>query len=169
MKTERKTVAPEQLLETYRQLLWEENAGPLPLVVTGNSMSPFLIHGRDRVWLARPDRPIHRGDILLYRRENGMYVLHRVYAVEAGAFTMVGDAQTDLERGIQAAQVIAVVTQAERKGKMLTPGCFWWDFFERVWIRILPLRRPICLLYSLLRRHSVRKGKNGEKCEKNVQ
>lgn len=169
MKTERKTVAPEQLLETYRQLLWEENAGPLPLVVTGNSMSPFLIHGRDRVWLARPDRLIHRGDILLYRRENGMYVLHRVYAVEAGVFTMVGDAQTELERGIQTAQVIAVVTQVERKGKMLTQGCFWWDFFERAWVWILPLRRPIHRLYSLLRGHHVHAERNAGKGRKNVE
>lgn len=163
MKTERKTVAPEQLLETYRQLLWEENAGPLPLVVTGNSMSPFLIHGRDRVWLARPDRPVHRGDILLYRRKNGMYVLHRVYAVEAGAFIMVGDAQTKLEKGIQQKQIIAVVTKAERKGKMLTPGCFWWDFFERVWVRIPTLRRTIHRLYSLLRGHRACQEKSTEK------
>lgn len=150
MKTECKTVAPEQLLEAYRKLIWEENAGPLPLTVTGSSMSPFLIHGRDRVWLSRLTRPIRRGDILLYRRENGMYVLHRVYGVQEGAFTMVGDAQTELEHGIRPEQVIAIVTWVERKGKILMPGCFWWDFFERIWIRNLRLRRPIHRLYSMI-------------------
>lgn len=169
MKTECKTVAPEQLLEAYRKLIWEENAGPLPLVVTGNSMSPFLIHGRDRVWLSRPVRPVRRGDVLLYRRENGAYVLHRVYGVQEGVLAMVGDAQTELEPGVRQEQVLAIVTQAERKGKMLMPGCFWWDFFAGVWIRILPLRRPMHRLYSMLCRHCARKGENGEKCEKNVQ
>lgn len=150
METRHKILAPELLIEEYRKLLWEENAGPLPLTVTGNSMSPFLIHGRDSVWLSRPPRPVRRGDILLYRRENGMYVLHRVYKVTKESYTMLGDAQTEPERGIRAEQVIAVVTRVERKGQCLVPGCFWWFFFEKIWIRVVPLRKGIHGVFSLL-------------------
>ena len=63
---------------------------------------------------------------------------------------MVGDAQVIPERGIHPEQVIAVMTSALRKGKRQAPGCFWWEFFEKVWIRMLPLRRPVRATYTLL-------------------
>lgn len=153
MKTQVKTVAPEILLEEYRQLLnSEEKIEALPLVVTGSSMTPFLVGGRDRVFLSRVTRPVRRGDILLYRRRTGAYVLHRVYRAEEKGYTMVGDAQTELEPGIRPEQVIAIVTRAQRKGKTQEPGTFWWEFFEKVWIRMIPLRRIAVKGYSIFRK-----------------
>lgn len=148
MKTETKFMAPEVLMEEYRRLLEEENIDSLPLVVSGSSMTPFLIGGRDTVFLSRLRRPVRRGDILLYRRGSGAYVLHRVYRVTEQGLTMVGDAQRELEPGIRREQVIAIVTRVERKGKVLAPGNFWWEFFEQVWIRILPLRGLIHRAFS---------------------
>lgn len=153
MKTETKTIPPEVLLEEYRQLLRDDpSVDALPLVITGNSMSPFLIHGRDTVYLSRLTRPIRRGDMLLYQRENGGYVLHRVYKAAPEGLTMIGDAQTVLEPGIRQEQAIAIVTRVERKGKLLGPGSFWWAFFEKIWIRIIPLRRTVEHLYSWTKR-----------------
>ena len=151
MKTQTKILPPELLLEEYRKLLQEENVKELPLTITGNSMSPFLIHGRDTVYLSRLTRPARRGDMLLYRRDNGAYILHRVYAVTPDAYTMVGDAQTELEHGIRPDQVIAVVTRVARKEQELCPGSFWWDFFATAWLRLLPLRRPIHRLYTAVK------------------
>ena len=151
MKTETRILPPEVLLEEYRKLLQEEDVKELPLTITGNSMSPFLIHGRDTVYLSRLTRPARRGDVLLYRRDNGAYVLHRVYAVTPETYTMVGDAQTELESGIRPDQVVAVMTRATRKDKELRPGDFWWDFFETTWLRFLPMRRPIHKLYTIMK------------------
>ena len=152
MKTQTRTMEPEVLLEEYRRLLREDpSIDALPLVITGNSMSPFLIHGRDTVYLSRLTRPVRRGDMLLYQRENGSYVLHRVFKAAPESLTMIGDAQTILEPGIQPEQVIAVVTRVERKGKPLGPGSFWWGFFEKIWIWIIPLRRVAERLYSWVR------------------
>ena len=152
MKTQTKIMQPEVLLEEYRQLLQDDpSIDVLPLVITGNSMSPFLIHGRDTVYLSRLTRSIHRGDMLLYQRENGNYVLHRVFKAAPESLTMIGDAQTILEPGIRREQVIAIVTRVERKGKPLGPDSFWWGFFEKIWIRIVPLRRIAERLYSWVR------------------
>ena len=150
MEKTRRILPPEVLLEEYRQLLQNEEIESLPLIISGNSMSPFLIHGRDTVYLSRLTRPAKRGDVLLYQRDNGAYILHRVYKIEGNTLTMVGDAQVILERGIRPEQVIAVMTSALRKGKRQAPGCFWWDFFEKVWIRMLPLRRLVRAAYTLL-------------------
>lgn len=153
MEIQTKIVQPEVLLEEYRRLLREDpSVDALPLVITGNSMSPFLIHGRDTVYLSRLTRPVRRGDMLLYQRSSGSYVLHRVYKAGPESLTMIGDAQTMLEPGIRREQVIAIVTRVERKGKLLGPGSFWWAFFEKVWIRIIPLRRTAERLYSLVKR-----------------
>ena len=141
--------APEVLLEEYRQLLQDESIDALPLIISGNSMSPFLVHGRDTVYLSRLTRPVKRGDVLLYQRSNGVYIFHRVYRVENNSFTMVGDAQTELELGIRSEQVIAIMTSVERKGKRQAPGSFWWEFFEKVWIRIVPLRPLMRRVYAI--------------------
>lgn len=125
----------------------------LDLPVWGNSMNPFLVHGRDRVRLQAPNRPLKTGDIALYRRENGDYILHRICAVKDGCYTMVGDAQTHREWGIRPDQIIAVALWAERKGRVQRPGSFWWEFFARIWVRIIPLRPGLVRLYLLLRRH----------------
>ena len=153
METKRNILPPEVLLEEYRRILLEEpEVAALPLVISGSSMTPFLADGRDTVYLSRLERPARRGDMLLYQRAGGQYVLHRVWKAEKdGTFTMVGDAQTELEPGIREDQIIAIVTSVVRKGKPMAPGGFWWEFFEKVWIRMVPLRPLFWRVYSRLR------------------
>ena len=153
MNMKRTILPPEVLLEEYRRILAEEpEVAALPLVISGSSMTPFLVDGRDTVYLARRERPARRGDMLLYQRSSGQYVLHRVWKAEKdGTFTMVGDAQTELEHGIREEQIIAIVTSVVRKGKPMASGDFWWEFFAKVWIRMVPLRPLFWKAYSRLR------------------
>lgn len=148
MESHHKVLPPEVLLPQLLPLL--EEADAIPLVISGGSMSPFLVHGRDTVFLSRVDRPLKRGDMILYRRDSGKYILHRIWKVENGSYTLVGDAQFQLEPGIRPEQVLAIVHSVQRKGKHLTQGDFWWEFFEKVWIRMVPLRRPIVNAYTVL-------------------
>ena len=112
MERHQRVMQPEILLEEYRRLLKDENITALPLVISGNSMSPLLVHGRDTVYLSRLDRPAKRGDVLLYKRDSGAYILHRVYKADKDSYTMVGDAQTQLEQDIRPDQIIAIMTSA---------------------------------------------------------
>lgn len=144
-----KVVAPEVLVEPLLGLLEETES--VPLVISGSSMTPFLVHGRDTVYLSKVQHPLKRGDMILYRRSGGAYILHRIYQVENASYTLVGDAQTQLEPGIRSDQVLAQVTAVRRKGKLLQSGSFWWDFFEKVWIRMVPLRPAVLAGYSRLR------------------
>ena len=150
MEEVRKSLDTAQLLESYRELLQQVDS--LPLRVTGNSMAPFLVHGRDTVTLSRISRPLKTGDVVLYQRSGGAYVLHRIARCQNGVYTMVGDAQTFLEPGISASQMIAVVSAVCRKGKTLGPHDFWWVFFEKIWIRLLPLRPTLLRLYGTFRK-----------------
>ena len=146
MESKLRIVDAQRLAESLLELV--EQGETVPLVISGNSMSPFLVHGRDTIYLSRLTRTVKKGDALLYRRDDGAYIFHRVYKVEKDSFTMVGDAQTELEPGIGPEQVIAIMTSAMRKGKKQAPGCFWWEFFEKVWINFVPQRKLLMAAYT---------------------
>lgn len=150
MKPEVRTVEPEQLMADLLQTL--EHTEPVPLIISGSSMDPFLVHGRDTVFLCKPKRPAKRGDMLLYRRANGQYILHRVYKVQDGLLTMIGDGQLSLEPGIRPEQVQAAVCAVRRKGKLRKPGHPVWVFYEKIWIRMIRGRARLLGLYRRIRR-----------------
>ena len=145
-----KILEPEQLMPQLLEML--EVTEPVPLVISGSSMTPFLVHGRDTVYLTKIRQPLKRGDMVLYRRDSGNYILHRICRVEGETYIMVGDAQTWLETGIRRDQILARVTAVRRRGKLLQKGSFWWDFFEKVWIRMVPLRPLAMGTYSRIKK-----------------
>ncbi|MBD5391106.1 hypothetical protein HDR67_03785 [bacterium] len=83
--------------------------------VNGKSMQP-LLHANDVVEIAAIDS-VHVGDILLYRRENGQFVLHRVRKIEPNGYTFVGDHQALVEKNISASQLIGKVISYKKQGK----------------------------------------------------
>lgn len=91
--------------------------------ITGTSMLPLLVQGRDRVTLSRVESDengkavLAVGDLPLYRRKDGAFVLHRIVGIENGTYTMCGDNQFILEKGIEPGQIIGVVTRILRDGK----------------------------------------------------
>ena len=117
--------------------------------IAGSSMSPFLCHNRDYIFFTKPDRPLRRGDVVFYQRGTGQYVMHRIWKQGSRGFYIVGDAQTVIEGPVREDQIFALIIKVQRKGKILQPGDFWWEFFEHVWIRIVPVRRIILKLYSM--------------------
>lgn len=149
MEPKVRVIASQELMPQLLQLLQE--AQFVPLVISGNSMSPFLRHGRDTVYLSRVTKPPKRGDMVLYRRENGSYILHRIYCCRDGLYDMVGDGQCSLEPDIRPDQILAVVTAVRRKGKLLKKGSVLWKFFEHAWLVLLPVRPAISRLNGRLR------------------
>ncbi len=148
MIAERHILPPETLVPKILALL--EVSDAVPLVITGSSMTPFLAHQRDIVYLSKPVRPLKRGDMIFYHRDNGQYVLHRICKIKDGRYWLVGDAQCDIEPGIRPDQIIAVVNAVRRKGKLIKPGDVSWEFFEHLWIRMIPLRPVAFKIHSLI-------------------
>ncbi len=129
----------QAFLDTICDLL-RQGEKNVPIPVVGSSMVPFLVNG-DTVYLDLPDTPIKRGDILLYTRAGGRYILHRVYKVKKdGSFIMVGDGQTQLEHLPSREQIHARVTRARHKGKEQRPGQLRWWAYRCLWLWLLPLR-----------------------------
>lgn len=129
-----------------------EEGREVSMLISGSSMSPFLCHGRDQVYFKAPDRPLRVGDMVFFQRRSGQYVLHRICKVKDGSYYIVGDAQTAIEGPVSREQIFALVTRVRRKGRVLAPGDFWWEFFARVWVRLIPLRPLLVRAYGLFRR-----------------
>lgn len=120
--------------------------------VLGSSMAPFVVHERDTIYFKRPERKLKKGDIAFFQRNNGQYVVHRIYKVKGDEYYFVGDNQTLIEGPIEKGQIFATVTRVIRKGKEIRPGDLWWLFFEKIWINMIPLRRITIKAYGLIRR-----------------
>ena len=146
MEPELRVEEPRVLMPKLLALLEETES--VPLVISGSSMSPFLVHRRDTVYLSRVCRTLKKGDMILFRRDSGDYILHRILRTENGLYTLIGDAQNWVEP-VREDQILALVTAVRRKGRLLTEGSFRWIFFEKIWLRMIPLRRPIMKLYAL--------------------
>ena len=112
-----------------------------------------MLHNRkDQVTIAPVTDRCKQGDVILYRRENGRYVLHRVYKIRKdGAFLMLGDSQR-MPEPVEAAQLRAMVSSVRCGGENCGPGSFRWWFFAVPWLRLARWRPQIARLLSLFRK-----------------
>jgi hypothetical protein len=118
--------------------LLREGQTHVPVVIAGQSMTPFLDPG-DTVFLDLPSRPIERGAVILFSRFSQKYVLHRV--VKAGeTYSCIGDNQFELEEGLRHDQMIAVVTGFTRGSREYSVDHRGYRLYCRIWHYSRPLR-----------------------------
>ena len=120
------------------------------VVISGNSMTPFLVDGRDRILISPVRQPLKKGDMAFYQRRSGHYVMHRICSVKNGReYYLIGDAQNTVEGPVDRDQIFGVITAVCRKGKWIRRGDWCWEFFCRVWINVIPLRRVLWKGYRM--------------------
>ncbi len=123
--------------ETIRTVL--DSGGEFRIYPKGTSMLPLIRAGLDSVCLEKAAGNLKQGDIAFYLRDSGEYVLHRVVKAENGHYSMCGDNQLVLEKGLENRHIIGVVTRLYRGEKLLnTKGSgyrlylfLWRSFFIR--------------------------------------
>ena len=125
-----------------------EEGREVSMLIAGSSMSPFLIHERDMIYFKKPDRELKKGDMVFFQRRSGQSIMHRIWKVRPEGYYIVGDAQTQIEGPVERDQIFARITKVRRKGKWLEPGDFWWEFFEHVWLHMIPLRHVLMRWYA---------------------
>ena len=106
-------------------------------------MTPTLIDRVSQVRLVELSTP-KCGDMVLYRRDNGQFVIHRI--VKCGGddtFALCGDAQYQLEAGIRRDQMIALVSAFTRRGGWISCANAAYQCWWRVCVFLRPWRH-IC-------------------------
>ena len=141
------------------------------LTITGHSMSPFLRNKKDQVVLVACDpTALQPGDVPLYQRRNGKYILHRIVERDDGSvrtrwgeegalpsrcdslqYTMLGDAQWQEEPHIAPDQIIAVAKAFISRGKRWECDSEAYRNNRLRWHRMLWLRPFLVRFYHLPR------------------
>lgn len=122
--------------------------------ITGTSMLPLLVQGRDFVKIEKCDRKLEVGDIPLYRRDDGHFVLHRVVKIEKdGSYTMCGDNQFVLEKGITDSHIIGVVNTLIIDGREIdAKSDAEYLKYRKKYVKNVKMRYPKRRIASLIRK-----------------
>lgn len=129
----------EELSPILSHLL--EQGRTVTIQVTGTSMLPLWMHRRDQVVLGHcAEGCLKKGDIVLYRRENGQYVLHRIMKLYDREMSLCGDAQSKLEKNVPVDAVIAKVVKICRKGKWFSCDHKGYLLYVYLWGIARPIR-----------------------------
>lgn len=134
-----KVIPNEDFFDLVDQLIKEGRK----VVITpkGNSMMPFIRNGRDEVTLESLSRPAEVGDIILARIGSN-YVMHRVFAVDGDAITLMGDGNLSGKEYCGHADVIGIVTGISKDGGEPVP-----PVKGKLWRMLRPIRRFILVVY----------------------
>ncbi len=131
----------QELLPFIEEALNNNKTFTIP--ITGTSMLPLLVKGRDTVTIKKCETTLKKGDLPLYRRQDGSFVLHRVVSVEAdGTYTMCGDNQFLKEKGIAHTAIIGVVTAITRNGKTFSVDSKKYQLYVKLGLLLLNVRYP---------------------------
>lgn len=89
--------------------------GRLVYTNVGDSMFPIIREG-DLLVIEAIREPLKVGDVPLYKRDSGQYVMHRIVGIRNGKYMMKGDNRTFVEKGITDKHIIGVLTGIVRNG-----------------------------------------------------
>ena len=107
----------------------------------GYSMYPLFIPGRDEAVIA-PCRAetLHRGDVVLYRRDQSILVLHRIWKIRKDGFYMVGDNQTAIEGPLRPDQIRGKLIACYRNGREVSTRNPFYRMLTGFWLAFRPFR-----------------------------
>lgn len=119
--------------------------------VTGISMYPLLHNRSDTVVLEKADT-IKKYDIVLHKRKDGSYILHRIIKKKGDVLTIAGDFEIQKEHPVYSSQVIARVTGFVRNGVYHDVNELFFRIYALIWVAIFPFRLTAVRLLRFLRR-----------------
>lgn len=115
----------------------------------GNSMYPFIAHGRDSVVLQKAN-DLTTGDIVLVRLPAQTYVLHRIYKIEGEWLTLMGDGNLHATERCRREEVLGKAVSILRNGQRVVECS---SLAERMkafcWRKLLPVRRYLLFVCRL--------------------
>lgn len=151
MLNQKKEVQLDMLMPIIREKL---NMGAeVELIASGNSMFPLLRHRKDAYWLTQVSgEDVKKYDMILYQRDDGKYVLHRVVGKGTEGYILRGDNQYENEYPVRPDQVIGKICRFSKNGKQMTCENLWYRVYAVVWVNTVSVRRAFPTLQRLVYR-----------------
>lgn len=112
----------------------------------GVSMMPLIRQGKDLMIIEkRENYRLKKHDIVLFERENGALVLHRISDVLDDGYMILGDNCIDKEY-VREESVLGLMTGLLRNGKKIDLDSTVYKTYVKFWTGIYPLRRMLMKL-----------------------
>lgn len=117
-----------------------DTAGVIVHTNKGTSMMPLLRENRDLMVIRkRGAGRFHKYDAVLFLRDDGEYVLHRILRVNPDSYWIVGDNCASGET-VREEQVLGILTEILRDGRTIRVTDKGYRIFVRIWCALFPLR-----------------------------
>ncbi len=111
----------------------------ISVLTAGNSMRPMLREHRDVVVIKRVDRPLKKGDVVLYPGKD-KFILHRIVAQKSDRFIMRGDNNFFTEN-VKKTSVIGILKEFYRDGKYVNLKSAKYRLYTFYIMHSYPFRR----------------------------
>ena len=105
----------------------------------GESMQPLLYEGKTLAVLQPVSGPLKKGDVVLYKRPDGLFVMHRIAKVCGSAYVIRGD-NCYYQETVYPEQILGVMTEVVRGGKTIPVTDFAYRCYWKFWLASYPMR-----------------------------
>lgn len=130
-------------IEEWYRLSKEGRHIPVEITLGGVSMQPLIRKDRDVVTILPLQEEPKVGDIVLFRREDGAYVVHRVYRAEGEQIVTLGDNCENPDPPLKREQVLGKVVKIRRGKRIIDPDSLSQQRKGKRRMKYLPVRRKI--------------------------
>lgn len=112
---------------------------PVITLTSGDSMEPLLFHHSTRVVIVKAHFPLKKGDLPVYKRPSGQFVMHRIVDVKEPYYYTRGDNRYFKEE-VPQEWILGIVKEIYRKDKHFMVSDWRYRIYVKVWNIIFPLR-----------------------------
>ncbi len=142
-------------MESTTRLDELESSGFIVIPIKGVSMNPLLYSYKSHVLIEKPEGRLGINDVVLYVRDDGTQVLHRIISFDGDIALIRGDNTYSLER-VPASNIKGVAKSFWRSGKEnsheISVNDRLYKCYVRIWNFTYPVRKLWFMLKSRLKR-----------------
>lgn len=140
-----KVFSLEELVPVLKETL--EVSGEVSFASRNDEMKPIIRGNGDAVTLIKPKEKLKKGDVVLYKRENGEYVLRRIVFVNKDTYVACGDNERTNEYKIADEQILGMLLSYDRNGKTHKTS----DTNYKIYVFLLPVIKLLISGYKWLK------------------
>ena len=119
----------------------------------GTSMQPLLVSGRDKVCIEKLKTKPKKHDVILYKRSDGTYILHRVKKAYKNTYTMWGDNHSAVEYGVTNEQVLGILVGYYKCEKYIDINkSFKYKLYKLFWCNCVLVRKVVFKLRKIFKK-----------------
>ena len=124
-----------------------ENGAEISVEVPNSDMMPTMREFYDTVTVSKPQSPLKKNDVVVYRGSDGKPVLSRIVYVNNGTYSLSGDGQKTTDYNVADSQIIGVMISFDRKEKSISADNRYYQYY----LMLLPVVKAIYSIYFSLK------------------